>query len=251
MPVRSPSSRRRELPEWLPSLEEALDACRPLQVNVEIKQDAGDRATRARRPAAGRGGKAAGKARGGGSDRRLVVLALGNRCRSGNAFRVWRRPCSSRSPRIRFEALATARRHGHGGVHPFLPQRRQGADQRRGRRGHRGPDLDGRRSREDRGAGEAGRRRRDHQRRAGRPAGARAVRSSAGPRPTVADGRTAAPDQAEPAAGWHTPRRSVATYDLSWRIVTMNVAVCVKQIPDTAVPPALDPRITPSCARES
>jgi glycerophosphoryl diester phosphodiesterase len=107
-----------ELPEWIPFLEEGLDACRPIQVNVEIKQDTGDLVNEhddrlpvevatllARREEAAR----------------IVVSSF-----SLSAIDTVRATVRSLATALLvevaedpFRALATARRHGHGGVHPF------------------------------------------------------------------------------------------------------------------------------------
>jgi len=108
-----------ELPEWLPSLVEALDACWPVKVNVEVKQhedDAGaelddDLALEVARILAGR-------AEGHG----FVVSSF-----SLPVIDVVRRAAPNLSTALLVDsasdpylALATARAHGHGGVHPFF-----------------------------------------------------------------------------------------------------------------------------------
>ena len=114
-PIATLSSR--ELPEWLPTLEEALDACWPLRVNVEIKGEDGEAERRdslasavatfvtTRREAA-----------------RVVVSSF-----SLSAIDAVR-ACSGRlATALLIEptadamtSLATAHRHGHLGLHPFF-----------------------------------------------------------------------------------------------------------------------------------
>ncbi len=108
-----------ELPAWLPSLGEALDACRPLRVNVEIKQDetgAGPERDRslafevatmlaARREAP-----------------RIVVSSFS--LEAIDAVRAFG-PGLATALLVDLDhdpmgALATAREHGHAGLHPFF-----------------------------------------------------------------------------------------------------------------------------------
>jgi glycerophosphoryl diester phosphodiesterase len=108
-----------ELPEWLPSLDEALDACQPLWINVEIKQAEGETgpgmdeslafelaALLAARPEASR----------------IVVSSF-----SLAAVDAVRASVSHLATALLVDfaenpaqALATARQHGHGSLHPFF-----------------------------------------------------------------------------------------------------------------------------------
>jgi glycerophosphoryl diester phosphodiesterase len=108
-----------QLPAWLPSLGEALDACWPLQVNVEIKQDetgAGPDRDRVlafevaallvvRREAA-----------------RIVVSSFS--LEAIDAVRTCEPSLATALlvdlDRDLMGALVTAREHGHGGLHPFF-----------------------------------------------------------------------------------------------------------------------------------
>jgi len=121
LPGLGPFARLRsaELPPWLPSLAEALEACRPLRVNVEIKEGETD----------------AGPAR----DIELAVEAatlLAERDEAPSilvssfslpvldAVRALR-PNLATALLVDLDtdpmaALVTAREHGHGGLHPFF-----------------------------------------------------------------------------------------------------------------------------------
>lgn len=108
-----------ELPEWLPSLEAALDACRPIQVNVEIKQREGEWGPELDDPLAfdvarllARRSEAA----------RIIVSSFS--LRTINAVRATV-PSLATAFLVEvaedpFRAIATAHEHGHGGVHPFF-----------------------------------------------------------------------------------------------------------------------------------
>ena len=107
-----------ELPEWLPSLEDALDACRPIQVNVEIKQDAGDRAHEHDDPLPFEVARLLARRE---EAARIVVSSF-----SLSAIDTVRATLPSLATALLvevaedpFRALATASRHGHCGVHPF------------------------------------------------------------------------------------------------------------------------------------
>ena len=113
-----------ELPPWLPSLEEALDACRPLEVNVEIKTDEA----------------ATGRAEAESEADDLLPLEVARLLASRpEVNRIVVSSFSLRavdavraaSPRLAtallvdpkedpFSALATALVHGHGALHPFF-----------------------------------------------------------------------------------------------------------------------------------
>ena len=108
-----------ELPTWMPSLPQALEACRPLAVNVEIKQD--DEG--ARQPSGTWncrcGGDPAGEL-----DEAPSVLVSSFSLAAIDAVRSLRPDLATAlladvdaDP---MEALVTAREHGHGGLHPFF-----------------------------------------------------------------------------------------------------------------------------------
>jgi len=108
-----------ELPAWLPSLGEALDACWPLQVNVEIKQDdteAGPERDRALAFEVAASLVARSEAP------RIVVSSF-----SLEAIDAVRSCEPSLATALLIDldwdpmrALMTAREHGHGGLHPFF-----------------------------------------------------------------------------------------------------------------------------------
>lgn len=112
-----PATRRRELPAWLPSLEEAVGACAPLRVNVEIKYE----------PAAGADYLAAltcsvaGALAGCDEPDRFVVSSF-----SLEALDRFRGCSGAYSTALLVDAgfdpvaaLEIALRHGHLGLHPF------------------------------------------------------------------------------------------------------------------------------------
>ena len=108
-----------QLPAWLPSLTEALDACRPLQVNVEIKQDETDGGAETDRSLACEVATLLVER---GEVLQFVVSSFS--LEAIDAVRAF-------APRLAtallldvdedpFAALVTAREHGHGGLHPFF-----------------------------------------------------------------------------------------------------------------------------------
>jgi glycerophosphoryl diester phosphodiesterase len=108
-----------ELPAWLPSLGEALDACWPLQVNVEIKQDESETASERHRSLA-REVVTLLAARKGAP--RIVVTSFSlsaidavSASEPGLATALLVHPAGNP-----LRALLTARQHGHGGLHPFF-----------------------------------------------------------------------------------------------------------------------------------
>jgi len=111
--------RSEELPEWLPSLVEALDACRPLRVNVEVKRAEGDTGPG---PDDGLAFDVA-KLLAGREDASLMVVSSF----SLSAIDAVRAAVPSLATALLvhpaddpFRALSAARRHGHGGLHPFF-----------------------------------------------------------------------------------------------------------------------------------
>jgi glycerophosphoryl diester phosphodiesterase len=108
-----------ELPAWLPSLGEALDACRPLQVNVEIKQDETEGGPDRDRSLAF---EVAALLMARAEAPRIVVSSFS--LEAIDAVRGFEPGLATallvdldRDP---MEALMTAREHGHGGLHPFF-----------------------------------------------------------------------------------------------------------------------------------
>ena len=108
-----------ELPDWLPSLTEALDASRPLQVNIEIKSEPGTWTQRDHLLAS----KVAELALSREEVDRFVVSSFslaavdavhGRAPRIATALLIG--PAESA-----LEALATAHDRGHRGLHPFFP----------------------------------------------------------------------------------------------------------------------------------
>jgi len=111
--------RSTELPAWLPSLSQALEACRPLAVNVEIKQDEQDaEPERDMELAAAVATMLAER------DEAPSVLVSSFSLAAVDAVRALRPDLATAllvdldtDP---MEALVTAREHGHGGLHPFF-----------------------------------------------------------------------------------------------------------------------------------
>ncbi len=107
-----------ELPGWLPSLSQALDACWPLEVNVEIKHDSGSSAPESDDllgPDVARLLEARTEAA------RIVVSSFSLEeidavavFAPGLATGLLVAPADDP-----FAAIVTAVEHGHGGVHPF------------------------------------------------------------------------------------------------------------------------------------
>jgi glycerophosphoryl diester phosphodiesterase len=109
----------RELPDWLPSLGAALDACRPVKVNVEIKHDRERSGSRpddqlARQVAALVAGRLEAPS--------IVVSSFS--LSVVDTVRAMARTVTTAllagvadDP---FQALATTRGHGHAGLHPFF-----------------------------------------------------------------------------------------------------------------------------------
>jgi len=108
-----------ELPEWLPTLTEALEACRPLRVNVEIKQAEGDSGPELDQSLA----FAVARLLASRSEAPNVVvssfslLAVDTVLASKPSLATALLVGHGENP---MHALETARRHGHRGLHPFF-----------------------------------------------------------------------------------------------------------------------------------
>jgi len=107
-----------ELPGWLPSLGQALDACRPLEVNVEIKNDSGSSAAEA---AELLGPDVARLLRARSEAPRIVVSSFSLAEIDAVAALA---PSLATAFLVEpgddpFDALVTATEHGHCGLHPF------------------------------------------------------------------------------------------------------------------------------------
>jgi glycerophosphoryl diester phosphodiesterase len=108
-----------ELPDWLPSLRAALDACRPLQVNVEIKQREGESGPGLDDPLALEVARLLAQRS---EATRIIVSSFS--LPAVDAVRATA-PTLATALLVEvaedpFRALATARQHGHAGVHPFF-----------------------------------------------------------------------------------------------------------------------------------
>lgn len=108
-----------QLPDWLPSLGEALEACWPLQVNVEIKQDDAETGPEADKSLASELARLLTSRR---ELSRIVVSSF-----SLPAIDAVRASMPSLATALLVDApagpmaaLETARRHGHRGLHPFF-----------------------------------------------------------------------------------------------------------------------------------
>ena len=109
-----------ELPTWMPSLAQALEACRPLAVNVEIKQDdEGGAATERDMELSAVVATLLAEL-----DEAPSILVSSFSLAAIDAVRSLRPKLATAlladvdaDP---MEALVTAREHGHGGLHPFF-----------------------------------------------------------------------------------------------------------------------------------
>ncbi len=108
-----------ELPAWLPSLGEALDACWPLRVNVEIKQDETDAGTERDRSLAFEVARLLAARR---EAPRIVVSSFS--LEAIDAVGTFEPSLETallvEGDRDPMGALVTAREHGHRGLHPFF-----------------------------------------------------------------------------------------------------------------------------------
>jgi glycerophosphoryl diester phosphodiesterase len=108
-----------ELPEWLPSLAQALDACSPLKVNVEVKKDDIDGGSERDASLAFEVARLLAARR---ELSRIVVSSFS--LEAIDAVRGFE-PSLETALLIDVDqdpmaGLATAREHGHGGLHPFF-----------------------------------------------------------------------------------------------------------------------------------
>ncbi|MGO9963662.1 MAG: glycerophosphodiester phosphodiesterase [Acidimicrobiales bacterium] len=108
-----------ELPAWLPSLAEALEACRPLVVNVEIKTDETDAGPERDMELALKVATLLAE-----RDEAPSMLVSSFSLEAIDAVRALRANLATallvdldKDP---MEALVTAQQHGHGGLHPFF-----------------------------------------------------------------------------------------------------------------------------------
>ncbi|MGA2803686.1 MAG: glycerophosphodiester phosphodiesterase [Acidimicrobiales bacterium] len=111
--------RSAELPAWLPSLAQALEACRPLAVNVEIKEDETDAGPERDRELAVEVARLLAE-----RDDASSILVSSFSLAAIDAVRALR-PNLATALLVDLdtdpmEALVTAREHGHGGLHPFF-----------------------------------------------------------------------------------------------------------------------------------
>jgi glycerophosphoryl diester phosphodiesterase len=108
-----------KLPAWLPSLGEALDACWPLQVNVEIKQDETEEGSERDKQLALEVARMLAA-----REEAPRILVSSFSLEAIDAVRALEPSLATallvdldRDP---MAALATAREHRHGGLHPFF-----------------------------------------------------------------------------------------------------------------------------------
>jgi glycerophosphoryl diester phosphodiesterase len=111
-----------ELPSWLPSLVEALDACRPLAVNIEIKAAGGAVAGTGTSDDQRLASEVASLARSREEADRLVISSFS--LRAIDAVRAGGPGLQTAllvdPAEDAMSALATAHGHGHEGLHPFF-----------------------------------------------------------------------------------------------------------------------------------
>jgi len=115
-PIAALSSK--ELPDWLPTLGEALEACAPLAVNVEIKDEGPTGAAQGRALASNVAALLSPRR----EAARIVVSSF-----SLSAIDEVRACAPSLATALLIDVagdpmawLVTAHRHGHGGLHPFF-----------------------------------------------------------------------------------------------------------------------------------